>query len=469
MRTPTFTATSIALALGLAATGLASCSSSSSSAPATTAATTSCSPAALSSATGPIQLNFWESMPRANGDALQALTDKYNASQSKVHVNLVVQTSYQDTFTKVTSGLSTGQLPDIAMLTDTDTQAAIDTQAFMPVQSCINSFNYPTGDFLARALAYWQVQGTQWAMPFGVSGPVLFYNKLAFQKAGLDPNAPPATLPALVAAANTLKIKGQGGLGLVLDPWHLETWLATDNQLFANTQNGRAGRATKVVFKSAAGLAVFQNLSDLVRNGSTTTNSIQGAGRYDNLLGVGSGKYAMTIDTSAALGTVEQVLGTGAYPNVDLGVAPFPKLAANSTGGVEPGGNGLWISKKSSAAQRAAAWSYIAFLDSTASQATWATATGYVPLRKTSAASPSVQALWTKDPRWKVAYTQLTVGVQTAATAGAVVGPFNDVHQAIADAEASMFVSNVAPAVALNSAATKADQVIADYNSRLGF
>jgi sn-glycerol 3-phosphate transport system substrate-binding protein len=176
----------------------------------------------------------------------------------------------------------------------------------------------------------------------------------------------------------------------------------------------------------------------------------------------------MTIDTSAALGTVEQVLSGGGYSNVQLGVAPFPKLSASSTGGVEPAGNGLWISAKSSAAKRAAAWQYISFLDSTSSQADWSTATGYVPLRKTSADSAQVQALWAKDPAWKVAYTQLTQGVQSPATAGPVVGPFNDVHQAIADAEASTFVNGTLPAAALNAAASKSNQIITDYNSRLG-
>jgi len=465
MRLRRIAASTLVAALGAStitvASGVVSGAAGAASAP-------SCSPSALKGATGPITLNFWESMPRANGEELTRLTDQFNASQSKVHVNLVAQTSYQDTFTKYQAGLSNGELPDIAMLTDTDTQAAIDTQSFMPVQQCISAFKYPTGDFLARALAYWKVAGSQWAMPFGVSGPVLFYNKLAFSKAGLNPDQPPATLPQLVAAANTLKTKGQGGLGLVLDPWHLETWMATANQVFVNNKNGRASRATKTVFTNKTGLSIFANLSQLVKNGSATTNPIQGAGRYDNLLGVGSGKYSMTIDTSAALGTVQQLLATGQYPNVELGVAPFPKLSAASIGGVEPGGNGLWISKHSSAAKRAAAWTYIAYLDSTASQVAWSAGTGYVPLRKSSAASTTIQDLWTQNPAFKVAYTQLTKGVQSAATAGAVVGPFNDVHAAIADAEASMFVSGVGPAKALAQAAFKSNQIIASYNSRLG-
>ena len=455
---------SVALSLGLGAVGLSACSSSSSSSGPTK--TASCDKSALDSASGPIEITFWESMARANATALKDLTDKFNASQSKVHVNLVEQATYQDTFNKVTSGLSTGQLPDIAQLTDTDTQAAIDTNAFMPAASCISSQGYSTSDFLPRALSYWKVGGTQWAMPLGVSNPVLYYNKKAFAAAGIA--NPPATLDELVSSAKTLTAKQQGGLGMVLDPWHFETWLSSANAAYADNSNGRSSRATSVSFNTAVGQKVFLQLSELVSSGAATTNSLDGASRYNNLLGVGSGKFSMTIDTSAALGTVEQVLSSGAYPNVDVGVAPFPVYSSSVKGGIQPGGQGMWISSKSSAAKRAAAWEYISFLDSSSSVATWSVATGYTPYRTSSAKSAEVQALWTKDPMWKVAYNQLTQGVQDAATSGAVVGPFNAVHQAVTDAESSMFVDHVSPKTALSTAASKANAAISDYNQRLG-
>ncbi|MGO8873142.1 MAG: ABC transporter substrate-binding protein [Acidimicrobiales bacterium] len=413
-------------------------------------------------------VNFWESMPRANGQVLTALTQKFNSSQDKVHVNLVAQASYDDTWQKYQAGLSNGELPDVVQLQDTDTQGAIDTQSVLPVQDCFAGFHYSVGDLLPRALAYWSENNTQWAMPFAVSGPVLYYNKLAFQKAGLNPDQPPGTLAQMVADAKLLKQAGAGGMGLKLDPWHLETWLATDNQLFVNNDNGRTARATKVVFDTPTGIQIFSELDQMVGSGAAQTNSANGADDYDNLLGVGSGKYAMTIDTSAALGTIQQLLASGQYPNVELGVGAFPVLDADSTGGVEPGGSALWISKRSSAAKQAAAWEYVAFLDSTDSQATWSAGTGYIPLRTSSAQSPVVQTVWAQSPGFKVAYTQLTSGVQSYATAGAVLGPYDDVRTAIVSAESSMFVSGVSPSTALSAAASASNKLIQSYNQRLG-
>ena len=433
------------------------------------ASTPVCSPKALASAKGPVTINFWESMPRANGEEMVKLTNQFNASQKKVHVNLVVQTTYQETFQKYRSALSNGQTPDLAMLTDTDTQAAIDTQSFIPAQTCMSASGFKTGDLLPRALAYWKVNKVQWGMPFGVSGPVLYYNKKAFTAAGLDPTKPPATLSQMVSTAKTLKDKTGAGMGMVLDPWHFLTWMATGNQVAVNNSNGRTARANKATFNSSAGQAVFTALAQMKKDGSVQTNSVQGAGRYDNLLGTGSGKFSMTIDTSAAQGTIEQLLATGQYPNVDVGVAPLPKVfSTTSKGGVEPGGNGLWISKRSTPAKQAAAWQYETFLLSTATQAAWSAGTGYIPLRTSAAKSPTITALWAKDPGFSVAYKQLTTGTQDAATAGAVIGPFEDVNGAIANAEASLFVKNVAPKTALNAAVSASNGIIAAYNKRLG-
>ena len=103
-----------------------------------------------------------------------------------------------------------------------------------------------------------------------------------------------------------------------------------------------------------------------------------------------------------------------------------------------------------------------------ASQATWAKGTGYIPLRTSSARSATIQSLWASNPGFKVAYTQLTAGTESAATAGALLGPFDDVRTAVANAESSMFVNGTSPAAAVRQAQTAANGLIAGYNQRIG-
>ena len=70
----------------------------------------------------------------------------------------------------------------------------IDTQTVLPAGVCAKADKYSFADFLPRIISYFTVEGTQYAMPFNNSGPVLFYNKKAFTAAGLDPEKPPTTL-----------------------------------------------------------------------------------------------------------------------------------------------------------------------------------------------------------------------------------------------------------------------------------
>src|SRR5262249_20832118 len=164
---------------------------------------------------------------RANEETLQKLTDQFNSSQSKVKVTLVNQVTYDDTFTKYKSGLSSGDLPDVVQLQDSDQAQMIDTRTVMPASACAKPDKYSFGDILPRVLSYLTVRGTVYAMPFNTSGPVLFYNKNAFQKAGLDPEKPPATLDDVRSDAEKLKTSGAvngAPFGLKIDPGYFEQW-----------------------------------------------------------------------------------------------------------------------------------------------------------------------------------------------------------------------------------------------------
>jgi sn-glycerol 3-phosphate transport system substrate-binding protein len=437
------------------------------SGPAGAASLPSCNLKALNAHKGVVNITFWESASSANLTVLQGLTSAFNSSQSKVHVTLVTQSGYDDTWQKYLAGLTNGQLPAAAQLEDQRTQAAIDTQSFLPVQSCMNAAKYSTSDYLPRPLAYWKVNGVQWALPFAVSAPILYYNQNSFTKAGLNPASPPATLPQMVTDAQKLKASGSG-MGLVLDPWHLETWLASANQLFVNNKNGRATRATAGVFNNKTAVSIFSQLNQLVHSGDATTNPSSGPDQYDNLLGIGSGKYGMTIETSAALGTVTQLLSSGQYSSVKLGIGGFPVYSSSVRGGIEPGGSGVYISNKVPAIQQAAAWMYLSYLCNTQSQATWAAGTGYIPVRKSSAQTATVQHLWATNPGYKVAYNEINNGVNSSATSGSVIGPYADVRTDVLNAEISMFTSGVAPSKAVKTAESNVNSTITDYNGRLG-
>lgn len=433
------------------------------------AANAKCPLGALKKASKPVEITYWHSMNRANDETLQRLTDEYNSSQSDVKVTLVNQTTYNDTLTKYVAGLSTGDLPDLVQIEDTALQQMIDTQSVLPAQACVKADEYDLSGHVQRVLDYYTVGGTLWPMPFNVSNPVFLYNKKAFTQAGLDPDKPPATLDEITAASKKLKSAGavsKAGFGLKTDPWTLEQWLAKAGQPYVNNGNGRKARATAVQFDTKTGLEIFTWMSEMVSSGLAITNTNEGTAAFDNLLGIGNGTHAMTIDTSASLGTVTSVLSGGGYPNVELGVGPMPGPVGK--GGILVGGAANYISNKSEPAKQAAAWDFAKYLNEAQVQADWAAGTGYVPVVEAATELPAVQELWAKDPGYKVAYDQLLTGVDNVATAGPVIGAYKGVRDAVIAAEKSMFTQGVKPKAALKAAKAKADAAIKEYNARVG-
>jgi ABC-type glycerol-3-phosphate transport system substrate-binding protein len=205
-----------------------------------------------------------------------------------------------------------------------------------------------------------------------------------------------------------------------------------------------------------------------VHSGDATTNPSSGPDQYDNLLGIGSGKYGMTIETSAALGTVTQLLAGGQYANVKIGIGAFPVYSSSVQGGIEPGGGGVYISNKVPAIDQAASWQFLSYLMNTQSVATWAAGTGYIPVRKSSTQTATVQKLWATSPGYKVAYNEINNGVDDPATSGSVIGPYADVRTDVLNAENSMYTQGVKPAAAVKAAAQNVNDSISSYNSRLG-
>jgi sn-glycerol 3-phosphate transport system substrate-binding protein len=418
------------------------------------------------SAEGPVEIVFWHTMTRAGEDTLVRLTDQFNESQERVRVRLVNNTSYEDQQEKYRSALETGDVPDLVQHQEIYLQQMIDSQSALPVESCIEAADYDTSDFVERTLRYYQVEDVQWALPFNVSNPILLYNRNAFVRAGLDPDAPPETLEELRAAAQALKDAGfEAGMGLKMDAWHLEQFLALLGEPFVNNSNGRDGRATEVTFDSEAGQEVFDFLSGLVEDGLAVTTPRDGPGQFDNLLGVGGERWGMTIDSSATLGTIFELLAGGQYANVDPAVGPMP--GRSDDGGVLVGGAALYISSTDPARQ-AAAWEFMTFLTSPESQSIWSAGTGYIPVRESATELPEIQQRWAEVPGFRVAYDQLIEGAENDATAGAVMGDMFGVRTAVEEAENRMFLEDLDPAEALADAAEEANRVIADYNERIG-
>ncbi|MGH9050419.1 MAG: ABC transporter substrate-binding protein [Acidimicrobiia bacterium] len=422
---------------------------------------------ALERADKPVEITFWHTMTRANEESLVRLTDQFNSSQSDVRVSLVNQTSYEDNLEKFRAALGTGDLPDIIQLAETALQQVIDSQAVLPAQACVDADDYDLSDFVPRVTDYYTVEGKLWSMPFNVSQPIFYYDKNVFRAAGLDPDDPPETLDEVREYSEQIKANAgyPYGFALKIDAFFFEQLLGKANVPYVNNGNGRRERATEVNFDKKAGRQAFTWMSDLVDDGLAVTNPRTGPNQINNFLAIGNREAAMTIDTTAALGEISQVLGAGDYAHVDLGVAPMP---GQSKGGTLVGGASLYIVNQSSPAKQAAAWAYAKFLNEPEQVAQWSADTGYVPTRESAVDQPAIVQRWTDFPEFRVGYDQLLAGKNTLATAGPVIGDYLGVREVIDNQETELLSGDKSPKQALNDAKQESDEVIESYNERVG-
>lgn len=428
---------------------------------------------ALDGADGPVEITFWHGMANDLERALTDLVAAYNAGQDRVEVVLQTQTSYESTIDKYING-SEASRPDVVQLPEYVVQSFAQSETFVPVEACIEAGGFDMSPILPRVADTYTFEGIQWAMPFNVSNPVLYYNRLMFEAAGLDPNDPPVTLDELRTVSQALVDSGAAAHGIVVDSgrdsgggWFFEQWFGRAGEPFADNGNGRNAPATKVLFDNELGVELLTYLQTMVSSGLAVSVG-DNAGGQDAFLKMVDAEApgAMTIGTSAAIGTVVAALGSGIAPGLtpdDVGIGPMP--GPSDTPAAQVGGAAIWIPAGKSDEVTAAAWDFITYLTDAQTQSTWTADTGYVPIREDAAALDPIAALYESDPRYRVAFDQLLAAADDPSAVVPALGPLREIRAQTANAVAAVYAGEDVQTV-LTAAAEASNALIATYNEQ---
>jgi sn-glycerol 3-phosphate transport system substrate-binding protein len=418
-----------------------------------------------------VSIDFWHSESAANEATLQALIDRFNASQDEVKVRLLYQGNSDDIILKLLTSLRSGDVPALVDLKEADFQVMVDSGGVTPVQEFIDAEGYDLSDFDEKAVQYYTADDELYAMPLGIIIPMLFYNKIPFQEVGLDPDKPPLTIDDVRAySEKLLKVDGAGnvvrsGIALDVTGWYLEIILAEHGDLYLDNNNGRDGRATEAVFNGPTGQAFFRWWDEMVDKG-WGFNVGRNPSAADALMAVAAGRAAMAVSSSSALRSVMDVLETG-LEGVELGVGPFPAVAGG-TG--EPGifGRALWIMNQRPEAEQEAAWKVARWLAEPEQQAEFFAGSGYLPVRLSAYDQEASRQLVEKYPLYQVPVDLFVGTPSTPAKLGARIGPFSKVREILTQAEEEVIVGGKDPVQALDDAAERATKELQDYNRSVG-
>ena len=161
------------------------------------AAATLAMPGRRARADAATEISFY--FPVAVGGPITKIIDGYAADFQRenpsIKVTPIYAGTYQDTLTKAQTALKAGAGPQMAVLLSTDVFSLIDDELIVPFDTLATSDADKAWlrSFYPAFLKNGEIDGHTWGVPFQRSTIVLYWNKAAFQEAGLDPEQPPAT------------------------------------------------------------------------------------------------------------------------------------------------------------------------------------------------------------------------------------------------------------------------------------
>lgn len=240
-------------------------------------------------------------------------------------------------------------------------------------------------------------QGRLVALPLVYSTPVLFYNKNAFRKAGLDPERPPVTWFEMQGVLD--KLQGAGYSCPYTSSWPV--WIHVDN---VSALSG-VPAATDKGQLSFNGLPQVKHIAMMAT--WTKAGYFQLFGRRDEASGkFNDGECAMITTDSREHTDFKEARG------VELGVAPLPHHD-DVYGGRRTtlaDGASLWIGAGRSAAEYRVAAQFVAFLLSPEIQVEIVRRHGGLPLTAAARAASRSVLLRDDDRTLDVAFASLNGG-----------------------------------------------------------
>lgn len=363
-------------------------------------AVTALSAALTTPAVAQTEIQFWMGMTGQNGELLARYGDEFNKSQNEFRVVVSFKGQYPEQRAAAVAAYRAGSPPHIMQMFDAgsgDMMAA--KGAIVPVSEVFKraGLQFNAADFIAPARGYYGLaNGDLLSLPFNVSTTVLFYNKDAFKKAGLDADKPPKTWPELVAAAKKIRGTNAAACGYTTTwlAWvMLEQFSSRHNIAFGSKGNGRDGLDASLTLTNQPLLArQVQALVDMQKDKSFD----YGGRSNDAAAKFISGECAMLTQSSGGLGAIARdakfQFGVGQLPYwPDVKGAPYASTI---------GGASLWVftAPNRSAAEYRGVAQFLNYMRSDKVMTDWAKTTGFLPATNSAFKAMQDEGFFAKNP-----------------------------------------------------------------------
>jgi len=411
-----------------------------------------CGTAALAQA--PVEVPFF--FPVAVGGPITKIIDGFAADFEKENpgtkLRPIYSGSYQDTIAKALTAVKSGDPPVTSILLSTDMYTLIDEDAIVPFDDLIktNDDRAWLKSFYPAFMENSQTGGKTWGIPFQRSTIVLYYNKDAFKEAGLDPNKAPGTWSEMADYAVKLTKRDAAGnvtqWGVQIPSSGFPYWLFQGLAL-ENGVNLMNAAGTEVYYDKPEVVGALQYWLDLINKSKVHPPGIVEWGTTPK--DFFERKVAMMWTTTGNLTNVKS------NAKFDFGVAMLP---AGKQRGSPTGGGNFYIFKKSTPAQREAAFKFIKWVTTPERAAQWGIDTGYVAVRADAWDTPVMKQYVAGFPAAAVARDQLPFAKAELST-----HDNQRVTKALNDGLQAALTGTKTPEAAMKDAQREADRLLRSY------
>ncbi|MCL2891927.1 sn-glycerol-3-phosphate ABC transporter substrate-binding protein UgpB [Brenneria tiliae] len=401
---------------------------------------------------------FWHSMEGELGKEVNSLADRFNQSRSDVKIVPVYKGNYEQNLAAGIAAYRAGNAPAILQVYEVGTATMMASKAIKPVYEVFKDagINFDESIFVPTVSGYYTdaKSGHLLSQPFNSSTPVLYYNKDAFKKAGLDPEQPPKTWQQL--AEYTAKLRAAGlkcGYASGWQGWiQIENFSAWHGLPVASKNNGFDGADAVLEFNRPTQVKHIQLLQDMNKQGSFTY-----FGRKDEPTEkFYNGDCAITTASSGSLADIRQ----HAKFDYGVGMMPYDADVQGAPQNAIIGGASLWVLNGKDAATYKGVAEFMQFLAQPEIAAEWHQKTGYLPITKAAYELTQKQGFYEKNPGADIATRQMLNKPPLPFTKGLRLGNMPQIRSVVDEELESVWTGKKTPQQALDSAVARGNALL---------
>jgi sn-glycerol 3-phosphate transport system substrate-binding protein len=268
----------------------------------------------------------------------------------------------------------------------------------------------------------------------------MYYNRTAFEEAGLDPDSPPTTLQEVREYSQTLVDEGVVDYGITWPNhvWFVEHWYSSDGQLLFDAQNGHGGDPSTLQTGNDTARGLYEWWQGMAEDGLYSNPGIEAWGEATSTFL--SQTSAMLLTSTAFVAGAKQ----GAEDNgFEVDNAFYPGVTGSQVGPVI-GGASFFVPDGMPDDRREDIGAFLEFMSSPEAQKQWHKGTGYYPIRQSAVDELESDGWFDENPMFRTAMDQLTEGDQSdPATKRMLVGPARQAQTVIQDKSVEIFNADV--------------------------